>query len=801
MLDAALAYAERGYHVFPLEPGSKAPREGSSGFHDATTDADTIRAWWGACPDANIGIACAASGIVAIDVDVPGPDHSSDGRPTITALADELGPLPETCEAVTGTGGTHLLFAAPAGVDFRGNLGPGVDLKHNGYIVVWPSVREGGAEYRWIGSPLHKAPAPLPTAWLARTAKPAPKAATGPEVASRAAGSTAYGCAAFDAELARVRTAPKGERNNTLNEVAFKLGALYAGGEISDVREDLAIVALYAGLSEGEARKTVESGWRAGMQTPRSAPPREAWPVDSAPTRMPEAKPPRPLTVDEESQRQSQIVISTDESAVIDAAIAVLGQAREVYVRGSEIVEVVTDAPTTPGVIRSGPFVRIHRSPEPRIRELLARGAQWLAPRSKGSPTADHPPLWAVRGVMARGTWPALRPLSGVSEAPTMRPDGTILSEPGYDPATGIYLAGDLRIAMPDRPTHEHAVAAAIAISDVIAEFPVASEAGRSAWLAGVITAAARPAIDGPAPMTIVDASVPGAGKTLMADAAAMIVTGRPAARTTYVTDDGEMRKRITALALVGDPVALLDNVVGTLGCPSLDAALTGTTWRDRLLGVSVMTPELPLRIGWWATGNGLVIGADLIRRALLVRLEPMVERPEERAGWRHPHLLDHVREHRAALLGAALTIARAYVVAGRPDQGLTPMGSYTDWSDLVRSALVWTGLPDPCATVAEIRACDPRTDALRGIVQSWPAGPNVPIAVTHLLEKAEPASEWRAALCEWCPPRGGEPLPSARSLGNRLRGVRCRVVGDRYLDAGPRVASGATWVLHGVRS
>ena len=492
-----------------------------------------------------------------------------------------------------------------------------------------------------------------------------------------------------------------------------------------------------------------------------------------------------------------EIEVGTDESRVVDEAIAALAIAQEVYVRGPEIVEIVTDTPATRGVTRVGPLVRIHRSPEPRVRELLSTYAQWMSTGRDGESLVEaHPPLWAVRAVVSRGHWPALRPLIAVAEAPTMRPDGTIITEPGYDPATGIYLAPGVRVTIPDHPTRGQAIAAVAVLADIIGDFPLASEAGRSAWIAGVLTAAVRPAIDGPAPMIIIDASVPGAGKTLMVDASAMITTGRPAARTTFVADDAEMRKRITAIALAGDPLALLDNVVGTIGCPSLDAALTGTTWRDRVLGSSAMTGELPMRTVWWATGNGLVIGADLVRRALLVRLEPMVERPEERSGWRHPRLLDHVRDVRAELLSAALTIPRAYAVAGRPDQGLTPMGSYTAWSDLVRSAVVWVGMADPCATIGEIRACDPRADALAGLLATWPAAPDTPVNVAELLAAATPGTPWRAVLCEWCPPRGADLLPVSRALGNRLRGVRRRVVSGQYIDAGPHGRGGVSWLL-----
>ncbi len=501
-----------------------------------------------------------------------------------------------------------------------------------------------------------------------------------------------------------------------------------------------------------------------------------------------------------ETPTRPQITISTDEPVVIDAAIAALARAPEVYAHGGTIVEIIADAPATRGVIRAGPLARIHRSPEPRVRELLAREARWLAPVDDG-PQPAHPPQWTVRAVMARGSWPSLRRLVAVAEAPTLRPDGTILDVPGYDPTTGIYLATGLRLSVPEHPAIDDAHRATATLLDVIADFPIADPAGRSAWLAGLLAVATRPAIEGPVPLGIVDASTRGAGKSLLVDVASVIATGRAAARTTYATDDAEMRKRITALALVGDPLVLLDNVVGELGCASLDAALTGTTWRDRLLGASQMTAELPLRIVWWATGNGLSIGADLARRALLVRLEPMVERPEERRGWRYPRLLDHLRAARAALLSAALTIVRAYVVAGRPDQGLTPMGSYEAWSDLVRSALVWSGQPDPCETIAEIRAGDSRTDALRRVLDEWPAGDGEPITVAVLLREASRRGAWRDALVEWCPPRGRDPLPTSRALGNRLRGVRRTVIGGKYLDGAGKGRDGVAWVMRNTGS
>jgi hypothetical protein len=55
------------------------------------------------------------------------------------------------------------------------------------------------------------------------------------------------------------------------------------------------------------------------------------------------------------------------------------------------------------------------------------------------------------------------------------------------------------------------------------------------------------------------------------------------------------------------------------------------------------MTPHIPMTIVWWATGNGMTVGADLVRRAILARLEPKCERPEERTGPTDGLIIDRI--------------------------------------------------------------------------------------------------------------------------------------------------------------
>jgi hypothetical protein len=175
-----MGYAARGWPLFPchtpLPAGGcscrtptctnigKHPRT-KHGLKDAATDPRQLRWWWRQWPDANIGLATgAASGLVVLDID---PRHGGDA--TLAALETRYAPLPDTVEALTGSGGRHVCFAHPGGqVPSRHGFAPGLDFKADGgYVVVAPSLHASGRRYAWelAHHPADTALAPMP-AWL-----------------------------------------------------------------------------------------------------------------------------------------------------------------------------------------------------------------------------------------------------------------------------------------------------------------------------------------------------------------------------------------------------------------------------------------------------------------------------------------------------------------------------------------------------------------------------------------------------------------------------------------------------------
>jgi hypothetical protein len=496
-----------------------------------------------------------------------------------------------------------------------------------------------------------------------------------------------------------------------------------------------------------------------------------------------------------------EVLLTTDEYAVNTQAIQALSDPRaapEVYQRGNALVTVLRPAraPGKAAVDRPEGTPRISPLAPPQLREILARVVRFQKvvcdKKGKAKVVHAHPADWCVGGVYSRGCWPGVRPLEAVVEAPTLRPDGSVLDAPGWDGESGLlYEPAGTYPPVPRTPSRADAARAVDAFFDLVQDFPFAGDADRAVWLAAALTALARQAVSGPCPLFLFDGNAPGAGKTLLVDAIAITATGREISRTAFPENDEELRKRITSVALAGDRLVLFDNVACAFGGSSLDTALTGTVWQDRLLGRSEMTPELPLFTCWFATGNNVALKGDARRRAVLCRLVTHQERPEERTGFKYPDLLDHVLRHRGELVVAGLTLLRAYVAAGRPAQKLSAFGSYEAWSDLIRSAVFWaTGGLDPCATREKLRAADPALATLTSLLAGWAELPGAQVTgvtvaeALRFLNDPNHAGEFqtlRAALLDWTKT---DKLPGAGVIGVKLRGCRDRVVNGLALKA-----------------
>lgn len=407
---------------------------------------------------------------------------------------------------------------------------------------------------------------------------------------------------------------------------------------------------------------------------------------------------------------------------VIDEAEAALLQYPEhgIYRFGSKLVQIVWDRVRVSGggndevlrhsVINSAAMLE-HFSAAAKF-EHWSKTAEDFVP-------CDCPKQVAESYVARDGRW-KVPPLLGVVTAPTLRPDGSLITTPGYDEVTGLVfdpLGVDFG-NIPLNPTREQALRALRPLKRLLHYFKFVSPKDRSVAISGILTALARKSMP-VAPLHGFDAPVAGSGKSYLVNVAAMIATGHRAPVMATGGDrmgESELEKRLAASVLGGDTIISMDNVDEELDSQLLCQLLTEHIVTIRNFG-RLQNIVVPSSAAYFANGNNLTVVGDLTRRSLIARIDPQVERPELSLFPFHP--IDMAKKHRPLLVRSVLTIILGRIKSGYKSS-LPPLGSYAEWSYLVRDSLTWLGEPDPAEVMERAREFDPRLGRLRSVMMAW---------------------------------------------------------------------------------
>jgi putative DNA primase/helicase len=389
-----------------------------------------------------------------------------------------------------------------------------------------------------------------------------------------------------------------------------------------------------------------------------------------------------------------------------------------IFQRGSSLVRPIRqDVPASGGRITVAAGLR--EITGAGMIDLLAQAAEWQRwdGRKKDLVACDPPSLVASVILSRAGSW-TLPVIAGVITTPTLRPGGSVLTAPGYDSATRLYHVHDEGLILPPlppAPTRADAEAGLQLLDGLLEGFPFVSGVDRAVGLSGLITPVVRGAMT-VAPLHAIRAHTAGTGKSFFTDLASAIATGRPCPVVAAGQTEEETEKRLVGLILSAFPIISLDNVNGELGGDLLCQVIERPLVRVRPLGRSDIV-ELECRASLFATGNGLRVRGDAVRRTLVSDLDANMERPETRSFTFDP--VQRVLSDRGCYVAAALTVVRAYLHAGKPGC-LAPVASFAEWSDHVRSALVWLGCDDPVASMEAARDDDPELGELRETMALW---------------------------------------------------------------------------------
>jgi hypothetical protein len=461
------------------------------------------------------------------------------------------------------------------------------------------------------------------------------------------------------------------------------------------------------------------------------------------------------------------------------------------YQRGGLIVNVVTDPGTSSTTIKATTAAALTRS--------LSSGVVWerFDKRENGYVTCDPPDRHTLI-LLDSPNYEHLPVLNGIARQPYLRSDDSLVTTAGFDGATGMFGAFDARsFRVQAKPSEKAARAALAELRALLTEFRFAGDHDLPAALAAILTAAIRPALP-VAPMFHFKAPVAGSGKTYLAQiVAAFAGPGKPPVYGFPSTAD-ECEKLLLA-ALVSAPAALLfDNLNSDISPhPKLCQTLTESRIDGRILGhsktISVGTNTLFL-----TTGNNVVPRGDMARRTLTITLDPACESPATRNFEADP--LAAVLAERGRFVSLALTIVRAYIVAGRPVQiGLKALGSYGEWSRLVRAPLLWLGLTDPAEALFEGVASDPDREVLGRLLKAWDkAFGDKPTAVREVVAKAAlfGNDELKDVLQEIAGEKDGT---NHRRLGRWISKREGRVVGGLKLDRARAENGSERWKVGGL--
>ena len=358
---------------------------------------------------------------------------------------------------------------------------------------------------------------------------------------------------------------------------------------------------------------------------------------------------------------------------------------------------------------------------EDRLKFILARQIDWRK-EGKEALIPAHPPGSVIKDILATPNT-RLPVLGGIVATPVFGPEGKLIATPGYHALARLMYAPHKAFVLPPIPAKPTAAdtkaARELLLDDLLGDFPFTGDAERAHALALLLLPFMRPMIDGPTPVHLIEKPSAGTGGTLMVEAIAHITTGAGANLMSGEGDEDEWRKRLTSALRVLPTLFIIDNLKDKLDSAAFAAAVTATSWEDRILGKSEMV-SLPVRCVWVVTGNNPAISHEIARRSIRIRLDSRADEPWLRRTFRHANLIAWVKENRSRLVAACLTLGQAWVAAGRPLSSQS-IGSFENWAQIIGGVLEVAGVPGFLGNLHDLyEASDAEGTLWRGFVTAW---------------------------------------------------------------------------------
>lgn len=389
------------------------------------------------------------------------------------------------------------------------------------------------------------------------------------------------------------------------------------------------------------------------------------------------------------------------------------GRGPFLFLRGGSLVRMVAG--------QDGPHIQ--QMDEAATYGLLTRVADWV--RITDEVCSDVMPVKDVARDMLAYPDKSLPQLDSVVSTPVFGHDGKLISSPGYHQEDALWFHPTDKLKtqeVPERPSPEDIAAArTLLFDDLLVDFPFLNESDRAHAVAALFLPFVRRMITGCTPLHVIEAPTAGSGKGLLCNLISIIATGAVADGRTMSNQDDEARKMLTAELLKGRPIVLLDNLMDRkeLSSPTLASVLTAESWTDRLLGQTSMV-TIPNRALWLLTANNPRLSMEIARRCVRIRIDPRIDRPWRRSGFKHTEIVEWAKENRGRLIHAVLVLVQAWIAAGRP-MHRTRLGSFEQWSGVVGGILDVAGITGFLGSLEELyELADSEGQRWREFTAAW---------------------------------------------------------------------------------
>jgi putative DNA primase/helicase len=358
-----------------------------------------------------------------------------------------------------------------------------------------------------------------------------------------------------------------------------------------------------------------------------------------------------------------------------------------IFLRGREIVHVVKD--------RNRSVIQVLERGDLRAFLMERLTFKQMKTIHKGEEektflATTDPPLNLCENILRRSGWP-FPPLEEVIHLPSLDRRGQLITSNGYQAELEAWVDLEgLKVDAPLKPTYKQVLHARSYIFDeLLVDFPLVGEASKANALALALLPFLRSFIagkEGCTPPHLVTATTERTGKSLLVDVLSNVAIGSTPNQITEATNEDEWRKRITSTLQTSPTIVKIDNVNRKLNSSSLASVFTSLWWEDRELG---RTRNVRYRNNavWTITANNPQASSELVKRCVWIHLDPKMENPEERTGFKHHPILPWVKANRSKLARALLTIIQGWVNAGHPKANKT-LGSFEIWAETVGGIL-----------------------------------------------------------------------------------------------------------------